>query len=147
MQHKHKVIMAIVGLGTAQEHLVYIHYDEDHPSNPKPADQLTLKPKEKVRFTSDDGDFSVDFTASPFTSGDTHLAGLQGTLAPKPSQPAEIVKDIQPPPPQDPHFKYRAQVGTVWEDPEIIIDLSGGRSQAEAAKKPKKKTSAPKKKK
>ena len=147
MQHKHKVIMAIVGLGTAQEHLVYIHHNEDHPSNPEPADHLALKPGEKVRFASNDGDFSIDFTASPFTSGDTHLAGLQGTLAPKPSQPAEIVMNPKPKPPQNPRFKYRAQVGTVWEDPEIIIDLAGGGGAAQPAKKPKKKTSAPKKKK
>jgi hypothetical protein len=119
--------------------IVYIHHDEDHPANDEPGRHLKLKSGKKIKFKSPDGDLTITFKAgSPFVSGDTVVTAAVGKF----SKTQEIMPFT--PPPHNPPFPYTAQVGTISEDPEIIIDTDGGgggtkkKPKAKAVKKKKK---------
>jgi hypothetical protein len=101
--------------------LSYIHHNGNDPSNDEPGTHLFLPPGEKVRFVSRDGDYSIVFdTGSPFESGDLSLSGLQNKAT-----KYETILDPGGSGP-NPSFKYTAKVGRVTDDPDIIIDNSGG---------------------
>jgi hypothetical protein len=101
--------------------LTYIHHNGNDPSNDEPGTHLFLPPGEKVRFVSKDGNFSVVFdTNSPFDSGTFSLSSMQGKAT-----KYETILDPGGAGP-NPSFKYTATVGRVTDDPDIIIDNSGG---------------------
>jgi hypothetical protein len=120
--------------------IVYVHHDEDHPANDEPGKHLKLKPGKKLKFKSRDGDLTITFKGvSPFVSGDTVVTATVGKFS-----KTEEIKPFTPPP-RNPPFAYRAQIGAISEDPEIIIDTDGGggattkkKAKAKAVKKKKK---------
>jgi hypothetical protein len=100
--------------------LAYIHHDGDDPSNDEPGKHLSLKPGKKVRWFSRSGNISIDFdTDSPFESGALSLSATQGHAT-------RFETLLDPGRVSNPKFKYTATVGKVSEDPDIIIDNSGG---------------------
>jgi hypothetical protein len=118
--------------------IVYIHHDESHPADDEPGKHLKLKSGEKLKFKSRDGDLTMTFKKdSPFVSGDMVVTAPVGKF----SQTQQIMPLT--PPPHNPSSPYTAQVGTISEDPEIIIDTDGGGG----ARKKKAKTKTVKKKK
>ena len=114
--------------------LQYIHHDTGNPNSDDPGNPLQLPPGEVVKWKCRDGDFTIDFATSPFTSGDTHIAGAQGKLEPKKGETL-----IDPGPlPAFPDFKYTVTVvGLPPDDPDIIIDNSGGGGRAKKTAKKK----------
>jgi hypothetical protein len=110
--------------------LVYIHHDSSKPTNDEPGNHLLVPPSEKVDWTSSDGNISIDFTSSPFKSGNLHLQANQGkkTKVETILKPALGVGGRL--------FKYSATVGAVTDDPDIIIDdtSGGGKKKKKAAK-------------
>jgi hypothetical protein len=122
--------------------LVYIHHDEGNPANDEPGKRIKLKPGKKIKFKSRDGNLTITFkTSSPFVSGRMVLTALVNRFT--------TLEEIKPftPPPRNPSFAYTAQVGTISEDPEVIIDTEGGSGGSKKpAKKAKTKAGAKKKK-
>ena len=99
----------------------YIHHNGNDPNEDEPAIHVSLAPGEKVRWVSRDGDFSIDFGAiSPFDPDEPNLSGTQGNE----TKYKKIKKPARSGP--NPSFKYTAMVAGVKDDPDIIIDNSGG---------------------
>jgi len=113
--------MFIVTDSTGTRTLGYIIHNEIS-GNDRPGGTVRAHSKSKIRWTSDDGDFSIDFTdPSPLDPPELHLDGKEGTPT-----PFKTLKTLPLSGGTNPVFKYTADVGGVTDDPEIIIDDSGG---------------------
>ena len=124
--------------------IVCIHHSESDPTNDDPGAHKHQPSGDKVRFRAPrDGGFTVTFdTASPFASGagfPAPITSLTGSLTKAETLiPLSVGVNKQP-------FKYSITLAGVTEDPEIIIDDSGGTGASSKAKK-KAAKKAPKKK-
>jgi hypothetical protein len=122
-KHTIKVFTVFLPDGTVE--LQYIHHNEDHPSEDSPGTPLFLAPGETVRWKSmSNTQIAVHFDDSPFTSGDLDVPGNK-------PQTATVWETIGSLPPDangdNPDFKYSVTVsGVPTDDPDIVIDLSGG---------------------
>lgn len=126
----HQVRMFIV-----DGQIVYIHHDTNHPAHDQPGNSLRVRPGEKVRFTSRDGGFSIEFkTESPFVSG----AGAPGRPIVSSNgsfTPAQTIKRTIS---VTKRFLYTTTLANIIGDAEIIVDDGGGaRGSAKKAKRPK----------
>ena len=130
--HTIKVFTVFLPDGTV--HLEYIHHQESHPTEDSPGQPLTLPPGEQVRWKSMSGaPIAVHFdTGSPFVSGVTDLP----INPPKAMTEWQTVKvDVPTGTGGDPDYKYSVTVdGVPPDDPDLIIDLSGGGGAAKGGR-------------
>jgi hypothetical protein len=117
--------------------IVYIHHNPGNPSNDVPGKHVSGPTGDKVRFMApSDGAFTVEFkTESPFVS----QAGQPGTpIQSMDGSPTklETLKTIGP---VKKSFKYTVTLGGIVDDPEILIDNSGGTPKSPKKKSGKKK--------
>lgn len=120
-------------------------FQDISPVNPGGgAQSLTMKALDDIQWCSQDGDFAVLFAKSPFQSGNLSVSATQGNCT-APERAGHLPKKIKK------KFKYFVALhlgGNVppvlVQDPDIIVDDTGGGSRPKKkAAKPKK--SAPKK--
>lgn len=120
--------------------LQYIHNETGKPA--KPGKHVPLKPKEKVKWHSNNGNITIHFNAgsngdpSPFKSGNTDLP----VNAPSTSTTMETINlGNSNSDGTNPTFKYDVIVqdasGPVEDDPDIVMDLTGGGPKTKPTKK------------
>jgi hypothetical protein len=121
-------------------------YQEVLQGNPQGA-SLQVQALDQIQWTSNDGDFGVIFSKSPFKSGATTLSGAQNTTT-----AFETLAHVAGTPgvKRSKKFKYVAALDVagnptpiLLEDPELIVADSSGGGKKKAA--PKKKKPAKKK--
>jgi len=138
---KHTIRVFVVFNPDGSAHLAYIHHNEDHPTEDSPGQPVTFLPGEQVRWKSMSGaPISIHFkTGSPFVSGVVDLPTPKNP--PRSVTEYETVKqDVPGPGGNNPDYKYTVTVqGVPPDDPDVIIDLSGG-GGAKPSPKPKPKT-------
>jgi hypothetical protein len=137
--HTIKVFTVFLKDGTVT--LQYIHHQEDHPTEDSPGQPVAIIPGDQVRWKSMNGaPIRIDFGASsPFVSGLT-------VLPPNPPKPMTKFETVAVVPPagdgSDPDFKYTVTVnGIPADDPDFVVDLSGGGPKIKKPKKVKGKPS------
>jgi hypothetical protein len=118
--------------------IYYIHHNVSSPSDDDPGKHTRAPSGDKARFVArDDGGFSIEFKAeSPFVSG----AGSPGSPivsvdgSPTTLETLKTISTVRK------RFPYTTTLAQLQDDPEIIIDNSGG-----TGGKPKKATKKKKK--
>jgi hypothetical protein len=96
--------------------LEYISEDEASSWH-RPGRSIKVPTNAKIRWTSNDGDFSVNFGShSPFQSACGSLEASQGDATRYETLTISDRRQV---------FKYTARVDDLTEDPEIIVDDSG----------------------
>jgi len=140
-KHKHTIKVFTVFNPDGSVHLAYIHHNEDHPTEDAPGQPVTFPPGEQVMWRSMSGaPILIHFkTGSPFVSGVVDLPAKP----PKPVTESQTVKnDVPDPAGNNPVYRYTVTVqGVPPDDPDVIIDLSGG-GGAKPKPKPKPKPKA-----
>jgi hypothetical protein len=119
-------------------------YQEVLQGNPQ-GTSLQVQALDQIQWTSNDGDFGVIFSKSPFKSGATTLSGAQNTIT-----AFETLAHVAGTGHRSKKFKYTAALDLagnpapiLLEDPELIVADSSGGGKKKAA--PKKKKPAKKK--
>jgi hypothetical protein len=136
----HTIKVFAVFLPDATVHLQYIHHQEDHPTEDAPGHPVSIVPGDKIRWKSMSGaPITVTYKASPFISGDLNLPTNK-------AQNTTIWETVAEVPPagdgSDPDFKYSVTIaGVPLDDPDLIVDLSGGGPKIKKPKKVKGKPS------
>lgn len=133
---KHTIKVFTVFLPDGTVNLQYIHHNEGHPTEDSPGHPLTILSGDKVRWKSmNNAQIKVHFSRSPFVSGDKNLP----TNGPKTATVWETVDDVSPAPDgSNPDFKYSVTIsGVPTDDPDLVVDLSGGGGAPHAAKEAK----------
>jgi len=121
--------------------IVYIHHNVSSPDDDDPGKHTRGTTGEKVCFVSrDDGPFTIEFkVASPFVSGvgspGNKIQSFRSGNVDKTN--LELLKDISPAIVQN--FAYKVMLAGIPDDPEIIIDNSGGTGSGKKKAKKKRK--------
>ncbi len=108
--------------------IVYIHHNTGDPSNDDPGNHTSAPSGDQVRFKAPvDGGFQIQFKKeSPFINGEGG-PGQPPISSPDGSQTGLLtLKDIKPAIRK--RFPYTATLANVTDDPELIVDNSGGTS-------------------
>lgn len=119
MTHHH-VKLFVVG-GTT---VYYVHHNTSDPGNDDAGVQTRAPTGDTIRFKARDaGGFTIEFKAeSPFVSG----AGAPGSPINSANGSLTTEETLKPIATVIKHFPYTVTIAGLTDDPEIIIDNSGG---------------------
>lgn len=122
-------------------HLEYICHNDDDLNDVSPGRRVPFKPNVKVRWQCmSQVSMAIDFNnGSPFVSKKTHLVAAAPDFV---TAKETIKQDVPTSTGANPGYKYTVTVqGVPPDDPDVIIDLSGG-GGAKPKPKPKPKPKA-----